>query len=444
MQPDNNELDEMSEKLRKAVVSTLNLDEKEKVFVGNEEKMFLYGLFQHMPSSSHKTTVKIQNYKELTYHRMMDMWSGEIAKRPEIKKNQPLSEKPRHLIITIRGLLIKIKHLVFLKSKLLHANTMIHYAAHLRYGSFVIPELTSLYFKHKERKDKNLRKAFSVNLTGVGFDPILVEYLTSLFPTSHLESYLKLSAHSIANIKMDTVVTSLSGVLDDPLLSFLIKNNNSKLIYVQHGGGYGLNKNHLGHQIEDSGADIMYYWGTGDNNVYPTRYRNKYFSKISRRVVIVLSDKKDENTIKPYTQLAEMVTNEWQIPCVVVAHPNGPRFTCKNIQYGIGYKQHEKAQLVIYDNISQSLIYPRILSRRPFLILDSGVNKLQLQSDNACKFISLLREAEILIPPSKLEQKINYWMQFSPREIQHKFNKIAFFVFGHVLNQPKIQDIFDI
>ena len=42
MQPDNNELDEMSEKLRKAVVSTLNLDEKEKVFVGNEEKMFLY------------------------------------------------------------------------------------------------------------------------------------------------------------------------------------------------------------------------------------------------------------------------------------------------------------------------------------------------------------------------------------------------------------------
>ena len=194
--------------------------------------MFLYGLFQHMPSSSHKTTVKIQNYKELTYHRIMDMWSGEIAKRPEIKKNQPLSEKPRHLIITIRGLLIKIKHLVFLKSKLLHANTMIHYAAHLRYGSFVIPELTSLYFKHKERKDKNLRKAFSVNLTGVGFDPILVEYLTSLFPTSHLESYLKLSAHSIANIKMDTVVTSLSGVLDDPLLSFLIKNNNSKFCSI--------------------------------------------------------------------------------------------------------------------------------------------------------------------------------------------------------------------
>ena len=31
----------MSEKLRKAVVSTLNVDEK-KVFVGNEEKMFLY------------------------------------------------------------------------------------------------------------------------------------------------------------------------------------------------------------------------------------------------------------------------------------------------------------------------------------------------------------------------------------------------------------------
>jgi len=77
----------------------------------------------------------------------------------------------------------------------------------------------------------------------------------------------------------------------------LVKNNNCKLVYVQHGGGYGLIKSHIGHQIEDSGADIMYYWGTGDNNVYPTRYRNKYFSKISRRAVIVLDDYKDENTI---------------------------------------------------------------------------------------------------------------------------------------------------
>jgi len=443
MQPDNKELDEMSEKLRQAVVSTLNLGEK-KVFIGNEEKMFLYALFQHMPSSSHKTAVKIQNYKELTFHRMMDIRHSEIRKRSEVKNNQPLSEKFRYLLIAIRALLIKIKHLFFLKSKLLHTNTIIHYAAHLRYGSFVIPELTSLYFKPPVRKDKSLRKAFSVNLTSVGFDPILVEYLTSLFPTSHLESYLELTVHSVANIKMDTVVTSLSGVMDDPLLSFLIKNNNSKLIYVQHGGGYGLNGNHLGHQMEDSGAKIMYYWGTGDNNVYPTRYRNKYFSKISRRVVIVLSELKDENTIKPFTQLADMVTNEWQIPCAVVAHPNGPRLTCKNIQYGIGYKQHEKAQLVIYDNITQSLIYPRILSRRPFLILDSGLNKLQVQSDNARKYILLLKETEILISPEGLGDKVNYWIKLRPKEAQNKFEIKAQPLLNHILGQPRIEKLVNV
>ena len=55
---------------------------------------------------------------------MMDIWSGEIVKRLEVKNNQPLSEKSRHLIIAIRSLLIIIKHLVFLQLKLQHANTM--------------------------------------------------------------------------------------------------------------------------------------------------------------------------------------------------------------------------------------------------------------------------------------------------------------------------------
>ena len=55
---------------------------------------------------------------------MMDIWSGEIVKRLEVKNNQPLSEKSRQLIIAIRSLLIIIKHLVFLQLKLQHANTM--------------------------------------------------------------------------------------------------------------------------------------------------------------------------------------------------------------------------------------------------------------------------------------------------------------------------------
>ena len=298
MMPTNHELDIISEKLRRAVVATLGLKETEQVFVGNEEKLFIFALFQSMPDSDHSTSVKISNYEDLTYSRMIDIWSGEIAKRSKIRRRQPLSEKIRYFLIAIRALLIKIKHLIFLRRKMQHASNIIHYCAHLRYASFTIPNLTNLFFSHKEGKDEDLRKIFSNNLRNMDLDSRLVKYLTHLFPTSHLEAYAKFTAHKISNIKkIDTVVTSLAGIMDDPLLSFLVKNNNCKLIYIQHGGGYGLNKEHQAWTIEDDGADTMYYWGTGDNNVYPTRYRNNYFSKMRHQIAIVLSDKKDEETM---------------------------------------------------------------------------------------------------------------------------------------------------
>ena len=42
MLPSNQDLALMSEQLRKAVVATLALEKEEQVFVGNEEKLFLF------------------------------------------------------------------------------------------------------------------------------------------------------------------------------------------------------------------------------------------------------------------------------------------------------------------------------------------------------------------------------------------------------------------
>jgi len=81
MLPSYQELNVMSEQLRKSVVYTLALEEKEQVFIGNEEKLFLFSLFQNMPDSDHPTSVKIRDYKNLTYFRMIDIWSGEISKK---------------------------------------------------------------------------------------------------------------------------------------------------------------------------------------------------------------------------------------------------------------------------------------------------------------------------------------------------------------------------
>ena len=66
---------ELSEKLRIAVIKTLGLDEKEKVFAGNEEKLFLFVLFENLPDSDHPTSTKIYDYKNVTNYRMVDIWS---------------------------------------------------------------------------------------------------------------------------------------------------------------------------------------------------------------------------------------------------------------------------------------------------------------------------------------------------------------------------------
>ena len=440
MIPDNNTLEKISEKLRLAVIATLGLDETEQVFVGNEEKLFLLALFQNMPDSGHPTSVKISNYKDITYFRMIDIWSSEIAKRPRVKQSHPLSEKIRYLIITTRNFLIKLKHLIFLMDKLKHTKKVIHYAAHLRYANFTIPNLTDYYINNENEKDSDMRKSLSDNLKKAGLDSILIEYLTHLFPTSHLESYSKFTAHKISNIKIATVFTSIYGVMGDPLLSFLIKNNNSNLAYVQHGGGYGLNKEHQAWQIEQDGANIMYYWGTGDNNVYPTRYRNKYFSRIQNNSIFILSDKQTEQSISFYEGVQEQAIIKYNINSIIVAHPNGPRFNNKRVQYGIGYKQHEQAQLVIYDRPGNSFLYSRILSKRPFLILE-GNYELNPDTINSIKFISLLKTLEILIPKSKLEKKINYWMKLPPKEAQNHFKNKAKPFLDHVLGQPKLETI---
>ena len=444
MQVTNKLLDEMSENLRQAVILTLSLGKKERVFVGNEERMFLYALLQRFPDSNHKTSLKIFDYSEITNHNFHDIWKRDIQRTLKIKRNRPLQDRFRSFAIAIRGIIWSAIRVITLKYKLRNTSTLIHYTSHLRHSHFVTPALTDLYFKHQDTKDKALRKNFSQNLALVKFSPLLVDYLTALFPTSHLESYIKLSTHPITKLEIGTVAASLYGLMSDPLLSFLIKNNCSRLVYVQHGGGYGLNKDHLGHQMEESGSDMMLYWGTGSNNVFPTRYREKYFPKIKRTSMIVLSSLQDEKTIKPYIELAKTISKKWQCNCVVSIHPDSLIYEDKYIRHGTSDRSLEQAQLVIFDNMYHSLMYQRILARRPFLVLDSDFNDLTVQYDDGRRLLLLMRNAELLIPKNKLERVADDWMRFSPYESQQEFRERANLVLNHILNRPKLDVLLEI
>jgi len=371
---------------------------------------------------------------------MVDIWSGEIAKRASGILRHSFLQSIRNLILVVRNLLLKIKYYTTTKYRLKNNKNFIHFAAHLRYASFIIPNLTDCFCSNEDGKDFELRKFFSANMEKVGIDSKLTEYLKYLFPTSHLESYLKFKNHKISDYQIETMATSIYGMMEDPLLSFLVKKSNCKLIYLQHGGGYGLNFNSQKWQIEKDGSDIMYFWGTGNNNVYPTRYREKYFPKIGNKLIFILSDKHTEKSISFYTEIQKKVIKDYGLNSIIVSHPNGPRFENKNIQYGIGNRQHEQAQLAIYDRPGSSFLYARILTKRPFIILE-GDYELNPETENATKFLSLLREEGLLIDRSKLEQEIIYWMNLKPKQAQTIFEKSAGKFLKHVLEQPRLFDL---
>ena len=443
--PNIEEIFEISEKLRMAVIATLNLQENEQVFVGNEEKLFLYALFQYMPSSSHPNTIKITNPKELTFFRMMDVWSGETNKRPETRKKQRLTEKVRNFIIWIRSLFIRLKDQVFLENKLKKSSVLIHYAAHIRFGSFVLPNLTSFFGGYKEEKDQNLRKEFSYNLSCRGLDPFLVTYLTELFPTSHLESYSKYTSNKISNFKnVKTVATSLVGIMDDPLLSFLVKNSKSKLIFVQHGGGYGLNDKRVEYQLEDVGCKTMYYWGTGEHNIYPSRYKNKSFPKMNSEIQLILSanKNKDKRSRDYYIAQAEKLESSHGAEVSIVAFPNADKekFTYKNMRFGISSRDHQKSKLVIYDSVAQSLLFSRILSKRPFLVVDDFIT--DAHNPSAKKFLKLLKECNLLLSREDLLDRTLFWSSMSEDILVDEFIRSAEPFLNHVLDQPKLEETF--
>ena len=73
MELSNELLDEFSDKLGRAVGLTLKLDTDEKIFVGNEERMFLYALIQRFWGTPHVKKRPIKNFIDITKNRRAEI-----------------------------------------------------------------------------------------------------------------------------------------------------------------------------------------------------------------------------------------------------------------------------------------------------------------------------------------------------------------------------------
>ena len=89
-------------------------------------------------------------------------------------------------------------------------------------------------------------------------------------------------------------------------------------------------------------------------------------------------------------------------------------------------------------------MYQRILSRRPFIVIDSDSNNYDLVNDRAQHFIYLMREAKILVRIDKLLSKIDLCMQLAPRLAKLNFEDRAFKLLNHVLQQPRLDELIQI
>ena len=428
-------LDHISEELRLAVIRVLGLRDSEVLFIGNEEKLFLLQLIKRIDKNTitaSGTDLSLHNFKEKTFNRMYDIWKDEIAIR-ETSRTRVLN-----MIIFLRSLLFFFRSLIALK----RYDTIIHSHGYFRNRIFVIEEL-SFFLLRYEKKCPKIRERFRNELMKTSMDDKLIGALAELFPISHMESYVKIKNHYLSKININKVVTSIYGVMADPLLGSIIRNNKSDLYYTQHGGGYGLNDKKVEYHLEDAGCKTMYYWGTGKHNIYPSRYKNKSFPKMNSEIQFILSANKNRDKISRdyYIAVAEKLELIYG-DVSIVAHPKSDKknFTYKNMKFGITPRENQRSKLIVYDSVGQSLLFSRILSRRPFLVVDDFIT--DANNSNAKLFLKLLKECNLLISREDLLDRALFWSSISEDTLVDEFIRSAEPFLNHVLNQRNIEEAF--
>lgn len=440
------DIQKLSDALQTALRLTLKVSESTHVFTGNEEKVWLYALLQRLSTYQSMLEGRLPTQCFPTALKFYEIYSvgpqSELAGRFDLKK---VAEIFRAWLIKCRNIFNTFDYLLFLRNDLMKSRNVLHYAACLRNESRVVPNLTDHFelSKRSVKKNAGLRRTFFENLLGQKIPCEIAHFILEYFPTSHLELYSYFDSHDICQLTPQKVLSSVYGIMDDPILSFMVKKSQAKLIYVQHGGGYGLNKTHVGHRLEKEGADSMYYWGTGEKNVYPTRYRNRYFARIKDDIFVAFSLKDDFSQMERDLRALAKRGQQKSLPLTAALHPNSPKKSLSvKTQRGLSYRDNEAARLVVYDDLMQSLIYPRIIAERPFLVIDAERNDERVDGEGAKEFLKQMRQCRILVDRDEIAEEFIKWTGMSRKKSLMEFRKQARSFLDLVLRQPRITELF--
>lgn len=422
---EDHELDEVASILAESVHSTLNLPLSDRPFTGNEEKIFLTALRARVG--------KGQIDSNRGPIRFSEVFRFSPEERIHTESNRPLS------ISSIKQALHRKKSLLKWWFAIRGSANLIHYAAHLREAEFRIPNLTDELIRLPRVANSMLRDQLNKNLMDRGLGGPSAKLISAFLPSSHLEYYRFFSNHPLAKLSVNCICTSVYGLMYDPVISFMAKNNQSKLVYVQHGGDYNLTES-LENQVEAQGASEMLYWGTGEKNIFPTRYPEiPNESRIADKILILLSSSATEDDVHYFMRLKKKLMSSFDAEVSVRLHPRSD-LKYNDLKTGVNHFEHHSASLVIYDNVIHSLKYARILMRRPFLIVSCQV-PTPLHS-NARYYLRLLRDCGVLYSNDDFFQSFSLpthsMLEDFASSIARRLNPL----FDYFHSLPRLEDLY--
>lgn len=350
------------------------IDELEPIFCGGEDVFFLYELM-----------LCVKEGKKFEKKIILESFSNFL----NISGRQHTTSTAKKNFFQAIGLLKLYELMAFVKQNLkqLFSNSkdkpkwkfflqknIIHFSGHRRDDIFVAPNFSKSIAKPKLYLNYQMRKNFENLLLDLGVAKNIAEALAIVTPASHIENFEYYYRRAFEFNYVKNVCANVLGIMEDPLLGFIVCISRANLIYIQHGGYYGFVDDPL-HCIERNSCNKMFFWGVGENNCIPTKFPVSLEPQKTKNIYIVLSAHASEIEIKNKIKLREIIKSILRLSVDIVCHPTSKhQIRFSNIKFGISFDEVRSAALILFDDHFHSLIYARIMAGGPFLILDSERN----------------------------------------------------------------------
>lgn len=312
----------------------------------------------------------------------------------------------------LNSILSSIRNLIRL-SCIGYRKSLTHYSANLCGSAVTINNLTSAFYplQTDHLATSPMRLQLKELLLSESVSSLLADLICDTFPASHLENYLSFKNNPITKLlKPASIFTTGCGLMEDPLLEHVVLRNSSELVFVAHGGGYGLHNNLMLHYIEEACCNKFLYWGIGPNGIKQTRFKSRRIHE-SNNVVFALSCEATPSSIEFFINLKHKINEAHRFPhldVVICLHPDSPyKHLYPDCSIGTNYMLHANALLVVYDSLGHTLMWDRIAQGLPFLACDmTDIQPAPPSANNTNELLCITRSCSIYIHNSCLANEL--------------------------------------